>query len=100
MEVQVYPENGIKYLETITDFENVTAAKIVKSNCISICFVNKGSNSVNINGLVLAQNESFKVSQEVRQIDRTQYRVYFLSDGSESNLVVIKTSPKNQHGGN
>jgi len=97
MEVEIYQNSGIKYLETITDFENVTSSKIVKSNCIGICFVNKGSNSVNINGLVLATNESFKISQEQRQIDRTQYRVFFLSDGSESNLVVIKTSPKN-HG--
>lgn len=88
--------NGVSYLETITDFQNVTKTKRIQSNCVSIAFINKGDNTANINGLKLANNESVSVSQNNGCIDRSQYNISFDADGTESNLVIIKILPKNQ----
>ena len=87
---------GNYYLESITDFQNISYTKMVQSNCMAITFINKGSNTVNINGLKLVELESLSVSQVESFIDRTQYQVSFDNDGSESNLLVIRTLPKNQ----
>ena len=87
---------GNKFLGSITDFENVAKPKMQQSNCISISFINKGSNSVNINNLKLAENESINISQPNQFIDRSQYQISFDSDGSASNLVVIRIMPKSQ----
>jgi len=87
---------GNYFLESITDFQNISYTKMVQSNCMSISFVNKGTNSVNINGLKLAANETIEVSQPNAFIDRTQYQLSFDNDGAESNCLVIRILPKNQ----
>jgi hypothetical protein len=87
---------GNKLLGSITDFENVAKPKMQQSNCLSISFINKGSNSVNINNLKLAENESVNISQPDQFLDRSQYQISFDADGSSSNLVVIRIMPKSQ----
>jgi len=87
---------GNDFLETITDFDNIAKPKMMQSNCIAISFINKGSNTVNINNLKLAENESVDISQNTQCIDRSQYQISFDGDGTTSNLVVIRILPKNQ----
>jgi|AntAceMinimDraft_13_1070369.scaffolds.fasta_scaffold180892_1 Tfp pilus assembly protein PilW len=87
---------GNLFLESITDFTNVSDSKMVQSNCISISFINKGSNTVNVNNLKLAENESLNISQPGDYLDRSQYQVSFDGDGTASDLVIIRILPKNQ----
>ena len=87
---------GNIFLESITDFTNISKPTMVQSNCMSITFINKGSNTVNVNGLKLATDETIEVSQPNTFIDRTQYQVSFDADGSASNCLVIRILPKNQ----
>jgi len=87
---------GNVFLESITDFTNISKTTNVQSNCMSITFINKGSNTVNVNGLKLATDETIEVAQPNTFIDRTQYQVSFDSDGSASNCLVIRILPKNQ----
>ena len=87
---------GNYFLESITDFQNISYTKMVQSNCMSITFVNKGTNTVNINGLKLATSEAIEVAQPNAFIDRTQYQLSFDNDGAESNCLVIRILPKNQ----
>jgi len=88
--------SGNIFLESITDFTNISKTTNVQSNCMSITFINKGSNTVNINGLKLSTDETIEVAQPNTFIDRTRYTVGFDSDGSESNCLVIRILPKNQ----
>jgi len=87
---------GNLFLESITDFANISSSKMVQSNCMSISFINKGSNTVNVNGLKLAANDTIEIAQPNTFIDRTQYQVSFDADGTTSNCLVIRILPKNQ----
>jgi len=86
---------GNYFLESITDFENISSTKMVQSNCMSITFVNKGTSTVTINGLELTANETIEVAQPNSFIDRTQYQVSFAASGA-NNVLVIRILPKNQ----
>ena len=86
---------GNYFLESITDFENISSTKMVQSNCMSISFINKGTSTVTINGLELTANETIEVSQPNSFIDRTQYQLSFAAGGA-NNVLVIRILPKNQ----
>lgn len=89
-------DTGNVFLESITDFNNVSTSTMVQSNCMSITFINKGDTIVNINSLQLAVNETIEVAQPNTFIDRTQYQVSFAAGGLDNNLLVIRILPKNQ----
>ncbi len=89
-------KQGNYFLESITDFNNINSPTMVQSNCMSITFVNKGTNTVNINGLDLTTNETIEISQPTSFIDRTQYQVNFDNNGNDSNCLVVRVLPKNQ----
>jgi len=57
-------------------------------------FINKGSNTVNVNNLKLAENESLNISQPGDYLDRSQYQVSFDGDGTASDLVIIRIYQK------
>tara|TARA_B110000503_G_scaffold56831_1_gene90976 strand:+ start:831 stop:1115 length:285 start_codon:yes stop_codon:yes gene_type:complete len=86
---------GNYFLESITDFENISSTKMVQSNCMSISFINKGTSTVTINGLELTSSETIEVAQPNSFIDRTQYQVSFAT-GGQNNILVIRILPKNQ----
>lgn len=86
---------GNYFLESITDFQNISSTKMVQSNCMSITFVNKGDTTVTINGLVLQADETIEIGQPNSFIDRTQYQVSF-GVGASKNCLVIRILPKNQ----
>mgnify|MGYP003644828528 CR=1 FL=1 len=90
-------DTGNVFLESITDFNNVSTSTMVQSNCMSITFINKGDTVVTVNSLELAVNEKIEIVQLSAFIDRTQYQVGFVSGiGINNNCVVIRTLPKNQ----
>ena len=89
-------DTGNVFLESITDFNNVSTSTMVQSNCMSITFINKGDTVVTINSLRLAVNETIEISQPNTFIDRTQYQVSFASGGVNNNCLVIRILPKNQ----
>lgn len=86
---------GNYFLESITDFQNISSTKMVQSNCMSITFINKGDTTVTVNGLILAVSESIEIAQPNNFIDRSQYQVSF-GEGAVKNLLVIRILPKNQ----
>ena len=89
-------DTGNVFLESITDFNNVSSSTMVQSNCMSITFINKGDTIVTINSLQLAINETIEIAQTSTFIDRTQYQVSFASGGVNNNCLVIRILPKNQ----
>jgi len=94
--IELQKATGNVYLESISDFKTYYSARIVESDCIAISFINKGSNTVYINGLTLSQNESLDISQPNSFIDKSKYEISFASDGISSELVVIRILPLNQ----
>tara|TARA_R110000851_G_scaffold300850_1_gene457098 strand:- start:1316 stop:1609 length:294 start_codon:yes stop_codon:yes gene_type:complete len=89
-------DTGNVFLESITDFNNVSASTMVQSNCMSITFINKGDTIITVNSLELAVNETIEIAQPNTFIDRTQYQVSFASGGVNNNCLVIRILPKNQ----
>ena len=89
-------DTGNVFLESITDFNNVSTSTMVQINCMSITFINKGDTVVTINSLRLAVNETIEIAQPNTFIDRTQYQVSFASGGVNNNCLVIRILPKNQ----
>tara|TARA_R110000803_G_scaffold66792_4_gene128382 strand:+ start:227 stop:520 length:294 start_codon:yes stop_codon:yes gene_type:complete len=89
-------DTGNVFLESITDFNNVSTSTMVQSNCMSITFINKGDTIVTINSLRLAVNETIEIAQPNTFIDRTQYQISFASGGVNNNCLVIRILPKNQ----
>ena len=89
-------DTGNVFLESITDFNNISASTMVQSNCMSITFINKGDTIVTVNSLQLAIDETIQISQPNTFIDRTQYQVSFASGGVNNNCLVIRILPKNQ----
>jgi len=83
------------YRHTTSTFREIRKAEQVHSNCIAILFVNKGTDTAYVNGLPIAENEVFTLSQPENHIDRTQYDVYFANaQGETQSLFVIRTLPK------
>lgn len=89
-------DTGVDFLETITDFKNLTKPQIIQSNCLSIKFVNNGNKVAIINGLLLSQNEDLEIRQQSGMIDRTQYQLTFKNTVGDPDVDVIRILPKNQ----
>ena len=89
-------DTGVDFLETITDFQNLTKPKMVQSNCLSIKFVNNGNKVAQINGFLLNQNEKLEIRQQSGMIDRTQYQLTFKNAVGDPDVDVIRILPKNQ----
>lgn len=96
MNKRINPTGNV-FLESITDFENICVPKMVQSNCMSISFINKGTSTVNVNGLKLAIDETIEIAQPTSFIDRSQYQISFDSGlGLVDNCLVLRILPKNQ----
>ena len=65
-------------MDTTTLFEFVGEGKMQESNCIAIAFNRPvGSAAVSVNGYPLADGQTLRISQNVGDIDRTQYQINF-----------------------
>jgi len=76
-------------MNTTTDCQTIGDAQMITSDCIAIAFKRPvGSNPVNVIGYPLAEGETLTISQNVGDIDRTQYNVFF-GTGTGSNVCHI-----------
>lgn len=87
---------GKEYLHANVDTKNYQKSSSIWSNCLAILFVNQGTNSVNINGKILAEGESWNVTMPDGYIDRTQYFAQFIDSEGTNNLVVDRILPEGQ----
>ena len=76
-------------MNTTTDCQTIGDSQMITSDCIAIAFKRPtGTNPVNVIGYPLAEGETLTISQNVGDIDRTQYRVDF-STGTGSNTCHV-----------
>lgn len=92
---RIYGDGNV-FLESITDFQNLTKPRVVQSNCLCIKFVNNGNKVAQINGFLLNQNEELEIRQQSGFIDRTQYQLTFKNTAGNPDIDVIRMLPKNQ----
>lgn len=79
-------------MNTITETQYVGEATMITSDCIAIAFNRPtGSNPVNVNGYPLQEGQTFRVSQNVGDIDRTQYQIYFGTGTGSNECYVFRT---------
>jgi hypothetical protein len=63
-------------MNTTTDCQAVGDSQMITSDCVAIAFKRPtGSNPVNVIGYQLAEGETLTISQNVGDVDRTQYDV-------------------------
>ena len=63
-------------MNTTTDCQAVGDSQMITSDCVAIAFKRPtGSNPVNVIGYQLAEGETLTISQNVGDIDSTQYDV-------------------------
>jgi hypothetical protein len=63
-------------MNTTTDCQAVGDSQMITSDCVAIAFKRPtGSNPVNVIGYQLAEGETLTISQNVGDIDRTQYDI-------------------------
>lgn len=84
------------YTEVINLFQNIQSNKTIPSDCFAIQFVNKGSDTVTINGsLELTQNQSESITAQPGCLDTTQYEIAFaFAAGETQNLSIIRQVPR------
>jgi hypothetical protein len=92
---RIYGDGNV-FLESITDFQNLTKSTMVQSNCLCIKFVNNGNKEAQVNGYLLAQNETLEIRQQSGFLDRTQYQLTFKNAEGNPDVDVIRILPKNQ----
>ena len=79
-------------MNTTTDCQTIGEATMITSNCIAIAFKRPtGSNPVNVIGYDLADGETLTISQNVGDIDRTQYSVFFGTGAGSDICHVFRT---------
>lgn len=81
-------------MNTQTIFEYVGDYKMQESDCIAIAFFRPTtSNPVSVNGLPIEAGQTFRVEQNVGDIDRTQYEIIFSTGTATNELYVMRTVP-------
>lgn len=79
-------------MNTTTEIQYVGESLMITSDCIAIAFNRPtGSNPVNVNGYPLAEGQTLRISQNVGDIDRTQYQVNFGTGTGSNECYVFKT---------
>ncbi len=79
-------------MNTTTEIQYVGDATMITSYCIAIAFNRPtGSNPVNINGYPLSEGQTLRISQNVGDVDRTQYQIYFGSGAGANECYVFRT---------
>ena len=77
-------------MNTTTDCQVVGDSQMITSDCVAIAFKRPtGSNPVNVIGYDLADGETLTISQNVGDIDRTQYDVRITETVVGSSLCYV-----------
>jgi uncharacterized protein YhaN len=75
-------------MNTETQIQYVGASTMITSDCIAIAFTRTtGSNPVNISGYPLEDGQTLRISQNVGDIDRSQYQIVFSGAGTNECYV-------------
>jgi ATP-dependent Lon protease len=77
------------YIQYDVNFITYDANGFITSNCNSITFINYGTNTVTIETVVLAQNQSLSIDGNAGEIMNKQFLATFTGAGT-NNLVTIK----------
>jgi len=77
------------YITYDVNFITYDANGFITSNCNSITFINYGTNTVTIESVVLAQNQSLSIDGNAGEIMNKQFLATFTGAGT-NNLVTIK----------
>jgi hypothetical protein len=79
-------------MNTTTDCQTLGESTMITSDCIAIAFKRPtGSNPVNVIGYPIAEGETLTISQNVGDVDRTQYRVDFSAGAAANTCHVFRT---------
>ena len=77
-------------MNTTTDCQAVGESTMITSDCVAIAFKRPtGSNPVNVIGYDLADGETLTISQNVGDIDRTQYDIRITETVAGSSLCYV-----------
>jgi len=86
--------------ETTTEFhaENYDG---VESFCVSIAFyrptnsrAGNPTNEVIVNGVPIEAGATFRIGQNVGDLDTTKYSIQFISSGGDNELYIVRIIPK------
>ena len=81
-------------MKTITIIEFYGRNNFIESNCNSISFTRPlGTKPVYINGLPIADGQTFSINQNVGDVDHTKYEIVFGTGGSGNELYVTRIRP-------
>jgi hypothetical protein len=82
-------------MKTITIIEFYGRNDFIESNCNSISFTRPlGTNAVYVNGLPIADGQTFSINQNTGDVDHTKYEIVFQNTGGSGNeLYVVKIRP-------
>lgn len=77
---------------TITEFFGKN--DFIISNCFSISFTRPtGTNPVYVNGLPIADGQTFSINQNVGDIDTSNYEIVFGAGAGDNELYVVRIVP-------
>ena len=77
-------------MNTTTDCQSVGESTMITSDCVAIAFKRPtGSNPVNVIGYDLADGETLTISQNVGDVDRTQYDIRITETVVGSSLCYV-----------
>lgn len=83
------------FYHSTTTTREYRSAQQIESNCLSIEFVNKGTDTAYINGFPLLENQSQVVTPPDGYIDRSKYELRFENGvGLTQSLFVMRILPK------
>lgn len=78
---------------TITEFYGRN--QMIESQCFSISFTRPlGTNPVYVNGLPIADGQTFSINQNVGDLDTSKYDIVFGAGAGDNELYVVRIVPK------
>jgi hypothetical protein len=82
-------------MKTYTITEYFGRNQTIVSNCFSISFTRPtGTNPVYVNGMPIADGQTFSINQNVGDIDTSMYEIVFGTGGTGNELYVVRIVPK------
>jgi hypothetical protein len=77
-------------LPVSVSFTTLQQSQNVESNCLSIAFINTGTNNVKVNGALLTPAQQLSASVELGGIITTMFDIQFDGTGTGSNNLLIQ----------
>ncbi len=91
IENRISKADGKPYQRYYVDMQQYFTNEKIYSDCNSILFINTGTQSVNIQGVVLQQTQSLEIQGNRGEIDTTQYIISFPTpNNAGNNLTVVR----------